>query len=129
MRLASIMIIAFLFLFGCKRNIQDCHCNEVQIFGSGLGILIPVRIAEKNVRQTGISVIIRDQKEIDQLKKAILELELLPENYEGIDARVVMDFICSNGGKSTVVLNRALIQIGDQYFEPSDKLFDLLPVR
>ena len=117
------MLINFI---SCQRDISSCNCNRIDIYGILHDITFIVRISEDDIRRGGISGQITDQKQIDRVKKLILNLDLLSKDYDGIDVKVVLDLICKNGGKSTILLNEYILQIGNEFYEPNDSLIKLI---
>lgn len=111
----------------CKRDVPSCNCERIDVYGPfAEGLLFPIRINEEDIRGYGMTHQISDSSKIESIKKVIVNLELLKEDFEGIDVRVVVDLICKNGGKSTMLMNHYILQIENNYYKTNEELLDLI---
>ncbi len=126
MKVKTFLVIILLTLISCQKEVASCDCSRIDLYGILNDITFIIRISEDDIRSGGIRTQIKNTQQIDSIKNLVLNLEPLNEDYKGIDVRIVLDLICKNGGKSTVLLNRGIAQIGNNYYEINEDLLDFI---
>ena len=116
-------------MLSCQRDIASCECEQIDVYGAISlydNILAWKPFSENMARELGNRKQINDPSEIKKIKNLLLNLKNTNEKYGEINIHVVLDLICKNGGKSTILLNSQMIQIDDNYFDKNLELFELL---
>ncbi len=80
----TILILSLLLAFGCEKELENCDCNQINIYERSLGVLFPIRLTEKDIRSAEV-VQLLDQDLIQAIKAEIVKLEEIKEYSGGID--------------------------------------------
>jgi len=116
MKIKFIVAIMFFCLLSCQRDVESCECKQVIINAWST-------ISADAIRSTGLKAQIRDPTQIQDIKNFALNLERLDVDYGEMDVRMVLDLLCENGRKSTILINNTYIQIsGKNYKFPKGQL-------
>jgi hypothetical protein len=126
MKLSKLIILISLLLISCQREIGECEIKEIDVYAISIGISFPIRTSEKDMRNEGLRERITSKEKINEFTKIINLLKKIEGNYLEMDVRIVIDMKCKTIGKSTILANRNLVKIGNEFYKPSGEFFELV---